>query len=410
MKIGSNFKKFILLWFGELISQVGGGLTSFGLGVYIFQKTGRASDMALITLIGFLPTIILSVPAGVLADKYDRRLLMVIGDGCSGMGVVYILWCMMNGEATLSQICIGVFISSVFSSLLEPSFRATINDLLTKDEFSKASGLLSLAGSAKYLLSPIIAGVLLTISDVKLLLIIDICTFILTVICTLIIRKSIKNKNISTSDYFLSGLKDGWKVVYGNKGVFFLVILAGVITMFMGVFQVLAVPIFLSITDSKTLGIVETICASGMLVSGIFLGIRGIKRNFVKVLSISLTFSGIFILAFGIFENVLIMCIFGFFFFLTLPFANNCLDYLSRTNIPDEYQGRAWGLIGFLSQLGYVVAYSISGKIADYLGIITEKVVGRGSSLLIIISGICLVVISLCIPKIKRIHELENNI
>lgn len=410
MKIGSNFKKFILLWFGELISQVGGGLTSFGLGVYIFQKTGRASDMALITLIGFLPTIIFSVPAGVLADKYDRRLLMVIGNGCSGMGIVYILWCMMNGEATLSQICIGVFISSVFSSLLEPSFRATINDLLTKDEFSKASGLLSLAGSAKYLLSPIIAGVLLTISDVKLLLIIDICTFILTVICTLIIRKSIKNKNISTSDHFLSGLKDGWKVVYGNKGVFFLVILAGVITMFMGVFQVLAVPIFLSITDSKTLGIVETICASGMLISGIFLGIRGIKRNFVKVLSISLTFSGIFILAFGIFENVLIMCIFGFFFFLTLPFANNCLDYLSRTNIPDEYQGRAWGLIGFLSQLGYVVAYSVSGKIADYLGIITEKGVGRGSALLIIISGICLVVISLCITKIKRIHELENNI
>ena len=410
MKIGYNFKKFLLLCFGELISQVGGGLTSFGLGVYIFQKTGKVSDMALITLIGFLPSIILSVPAGVLADKYDRRLLMVIGDGCSGMGIVYILWCMMNGGATLSQICIGVFISSVFSSLLEPSFRATINDLLTKDEFSKASGLLSLAGSAKYLLSPIIAGVLLTISDVKLLLIIDICTFILTVICTLIIRKSIKNKNISTSDHFLSGLKDGWKVVYGNRGVFFLVILAGVITMFMGVFQVLAVPIFLSITDSKTLGIVETICASGMLVSGIFLGIRGIKRNFVKVLSISLTFSGIFILAFGIFENVLIMCIFGFFFFLTLPFANNCLDYLSRTNIPDEYQGRAWGLIGFLSQLGYVVAYSISGKIADYLGIITEKGVGRGSALLIIISGICLVVISLCIPMIKRINELENNI
>lgn len=279
MKIGYNFKKFLLLWSGELISQVGGGLTSFGLGVYIFQKTGKVSDMALITLIGFLPSIILSVPAGVLADKYDRRLLMVIGDGCSGMGIVYILWCMMNGGATLSQICIGVFISSVFSSLLEPSFRATINDLLTKDEFSKASGLLSLAGSSKYLLSPIIAGVLLTISDVKLLLIIDICTFILTVICTLIIRKSIKNKNISTSDHFLSGLKDGWKVVYGNKGVFFLVILAGVITMFMGVFQVLAVPIFLSITDSKTLGIVETICASGMLVSGIFLGIRGIKET-----------------------------------------------------------------------------------------------------------------------------------
>ncbi|MDY4544203.1 MAG: MFS transporter, partial [Bacilli bacterium] len=79
----SNFRKFILLWLGELISTIGGGLTSFGLGVYVFSQTGSAGDMALVTLIGFLPTVILSVPAGVLADRYDRRILMMIGDGCS---------------------------------------------------------------------------------------------------------------------------------------------------------------------------------------------------------------------------------------------------------------------------------------------------------------------------------------
>lgn len=408
MKVESNFSKFILLWVGDLISQIGGGLTSFGLGVYIFQQTGRATDMALITLIGFLPGLILSIPSGVLADKYDRRLLMVIGDGCSGMGIVFILWCMMNGGASLLQIGIGVFISSVFSSLLEPSYKATISDLLTKEDFSKASGLISLAGSAKYLISPILAGMLLTISDVKLLLMIDICTFVITVACTLIIRKSIEKKN-NTTDCFMRGLKDGWSVVYGNKGVFILVVLAGIITLFIGVFQVLAVPIFLSITDSKTLGIAETVCASGMLVSGIFLGIRGIKKNFLKILSISLTLSGVFILGFGIFEKIVAMCLFGFLFFATLPFANNCLEYLSRTNIPDEYQGRAWGMIGFLSQLGYVVAYSISGTLADHLGLLTGRDVGRASAMIVGISGICLILISLCIPIIKRIRELENN-
>ena len=175
----NNFKKFLLLWAGELISSVGGGLTSFGLGVYIFQKTGSAASMALVTLLGFLPTLLLSVPAGVLADRYDRRLLMMIGDGCSALGIIYIFICMMRGGATLPQICIGVFVSSVFSALLEPSYRATITDLLTKEEFSKASGLVSLAGSARYLFSPVIAGFLLTLSDVKLLLMIDICTFFL---------------------------------------------------------------------------------------------------------------------------------------------------------------------------------------------------------------------------------------
>ena len=79
MKRQSNLKKFILLWAGELISSIGGGLTSFGLGVYIFQQTGSAASMALVTLLGFLPTLLLSVPAGALADRYDRRLLMMIG-------------------------------------------------------------------------------------------------------------------------------------------------------------------------------------------------------------------------------------------------------------------------------------------------------------------------------------------
>ena len=96
----SNFGKFILLWLGELISAVGGGLTSFGLGVYVFQKTGSAAGMALVTLLGFLPTLLLSVPAGVLADRYDRRVLMMLGDGCSAIGIIYILICMINGGAS----------------------------------------------------------------------------------------------------------------------------------------------------------------------------------------------------------------------------------------------------------------------------------------------------------------------
>ena len=64
--------------------------------MYIFQQTGSAASMALVTLLGFLPTLLLSVPAGALADRYDRRLLMMIGDGCSALGIVFILICMLE--------------------------------------------------------------------------------------------------------------------------------------------------------------------------------------------------------------------------------------------------------------------------------------------------------------------------
>ena len=215
--MSSGFKKFLVLWTGELISSIGGGLTSFGLGVYVFQKTGSAAGMALVTLLGFLPTLLLSVPAGVLADRYDRRLLMMIGDGCSGLGILYILICMMRGGASFAQICIGVFISAVFSSLLEPSYRATITDILSKEEFSKASGLVSLAGSARYLFSPIIAGFLLGASDISLLLIIDICTFFVTITATAIVRKGITTKAVSEKRSFGESLKEGWNAVWLKK-------------------------------------------------------------------------------------------------------------------------------------------------------------------------------------------------
>ena len=409
MEQKKNFNKFLLLWFGEFVSSIGSGLTAFGLGVYIFKVTGSAASMSLVTLLGFLPSLLLSVPAGILADRYDRRLLMMIGDGCSALGVLFILICMLRGDASLWQICLGVSISAVFSALLEPSYRATITDLLTKEEFSKASGLVSLAGSSRYLFSPLIAGLLLTISDVKLLLIIDIATFLLTVTGAAVVRKGIGAKTLETKEAFFESFKTGWKVLCETKGLLALVFMSAGITLFMGMFQTLAKPLILSFQDEKTLGIAETICACGMLASGVILGIKGIKKNYVIYLALSLSLAGVCMFGFGLFENIVPVCIFGFLFFSMLPVANNCMDYLARINIPVDKQGRVWGLIGFISQLGYVVAYAASGVIADTLGKIGNRGVGRGSALLIIIAGLSLAVFSTGIFFRKNIKSLEKK-
>ena len=405
----SNFKKFLLLWMGQLIAAIGGGLTSFGLGVYVFEKTRSAAGMALVTLLGFLPTLVLSVPAGVLADRHDRRLLMMLGDGFSGLGVLYILICMMRGEASLFQICIGVFVSAVFSSLLDPAYKATVSDLLTEDEYSKASGLVSLAGSARYLVSPVIAGILLSVSDIKLLLVIDICTFILTVISTFAVRRGIKSEKCPEELSFKESMKDGWNAIRKRRGVFMLVIVSSLLTLFIGVFQILAEPMILSMADAKTLGIAETICASGMLVSSLYLGIRGIQAEYVKILSLSLALAGVCILGFGSLHSIVFITLSSFRFFMMLPFANNCLDFLVRTNIPTELQGRVWGIVGFLSQIGYVIAYGCSGIMADWIAKCSGISVGRGAGMVISFAGVALVVVSVSVLFMKEIRFLEKK-
>ena len=406
----SNFKKFILLWSGELISAIGGGLTSFGLGVYVFEKTGSAAGMAIVTLLGFLPTLVLSIPAGVIADRYDRRVLMMFGDGGSAIGIIYILICMLRGEVSLVQICIGVFISSVFSALLEPAYKATVSDLLTPEEYSKASGLVSLAGSARYLVSPVIAGILLSVSDVKLLLIIDICTFFLTVISTFVVKKGLKESKVSEQVSFKESLKTGWNAICKKRGVLLLVLVSALLTLFIGTFQILAEPLILSISDAKTLGIAETICASGMLVSSLFIGFFGIKSKYVKVLSLSLAFAGLFIFAFGMFKTVPFITAAGFGFFMMLPFANTCLDYLVRTNTDKELQGRIWGFIGFLSQIGYVIAYGCSGILADSIAKVRNISVGRGAGVVVSVAGVALIILSIVMLFIKDIKKLDSEI
>ncbi len=410
VKEKANYKKFLLLWSGELVSAIGSGLTGFGLGVYVFQETGSAASTALVTLLAFLPTLLLSVPAGVLADRYDRRLLMILGDGLSALGLVYILICMSRGKAALYQIAIGVFISSLFSSLLEPAYKATVTDLLSKEEYSKASGLVSLAGSARYLVSPLIAGILLSVSDIKLLLVMDIATFFLTAACTAVVRAGLESKIAKNKKMtFLESFQEGWEAIRKKRGVLILIAISSLMTLFMGAIQILSGPMILDFADSRVLGIAETLCAMGMLVSGVIIGIRGLKKNFVRTLSLALALAGLAMVGFSLKENIYLICAFGFVFFFMLPLANNCLDYLVRTNIPADKQGRAWGLIGFLSQIGYLVAYASVGILADKIALLRQIRVGRGAAELIKISGLLLALLALALYQFKDVRSLEEN-
>lgn len=422
-----SFNKFLILWSGSFVSAIGSGLTAFGLGVYIYQQTASVTAMSLVTMLAFLPTLLLSAPAGVLADRYDRRLLMIAGDGLSIFGLLFILLCIANGGAQLWQICVGVSISAVFSSLIEPAYKATVTDILTPEQYSKASGLMQLSGAAKYLISPILAGWLLMFADIKLLLILDICTIFVTVATTLTIRQHLQPFSTSSSPAasIMQGIRAALTELIANKGVFALTLMGLLITFSLGMLQTLAAPMILSFSNSAVLGTLMTTIATGMLFSGAVLAGITIRLSYVKLLSISLFIAGIFMSIFGLRDNIITIGIAGFLFFTTLPFVNASIDFLIRTNIDNNVQGRIWGLIGLISQLGYVVAYALSGVLADYIftplllnnGLLANTVIGktigtgagRGIGLLIVLSGLLLSATALIISKLQVIKQLEHN-
>ncbi len=420
-----SFKKFLIIWAGEFVSSIGSGLTAFALAVYVYQMTGTATSVALVILFSFLPSVLLSPIAGVLADRFDRRLMMIVGDGFSAFGLIFILIIMLTGEAALWHICLGVAISSTFIALLEPAYKATVSDLLTEEQFSKASGLVQIAASSKYLLSPIIAGFLLTITHIETIIIIDICTLLVTVVAVMFVKRGLKiTKKEQKRHNVLKDLAEGYKAVVENKGVMFLIITISLVTFFVGFIQTLLTPMMLSLTDVKTLGILQSFSAIGLLVSSLIIGIFSITKKYTKELVIGLGIAGFFVSMMGLTTNTYFITGAIFLVFAALPFVNTSAEVLIRKTIANEKQGRAWGIIGIISQLGYIVAYCISGILADYvvnpllveggaLASTVGKVIGTGQSrgigLLFVVSGIMLIFLAFIISRIKSIKALGNS-
>ena len=417
-------KNFYKLWLGELISNIGSGMTAFALSVYIYEKTGSVSYVSLITLLSFMPSIILSPIGGLLADRYDRRLLMIIGDLFSGLGLVYILWSIQAGEKSIVPIFIGITFSSIFTSLLEPSYRATLTDILEEENYAKASGLIQVAGSAKYLISPVIAGIVLSVADIRVILLLDIMTFITTCLMIFLVRKSINSEMKNYKKDSFKELLEGLFIIKENRGVYSLVIIMFFVCFFMGFIQILIRPMILALSSVKTAGMMESLCAVGLLIGSLWIGIAGIKKNYSKILAVACFFCGIFMSMTGVNENLNIIGISTFLFFSTLPFMNSCADVLVRVSIPNELQGRVWGLISLITQMGTVVAYIISGIMADYVfepmfnknGILVENIgiiigtgKGRGIGFMLILSGIGMLIMAIVIWKNREIREVSEK-
>lgn len=395
---------FIVLWIGQIISQLGSGLTSFGLAVHVFRTTGSAFLVSMIALSSFLPYLVLSVPAGVLSDRFDRRILMVIGDGCSAIGVGIILLS-ISLDLPFAFMVLGSAISSAFSSLTDPAFKATMSDVLTKEEYAKAGGLNGLSSGVRFIVCPLLSALLLSISGISLLLAMDILSFIPTIAAALSVRKMIVQRK-SASDIKLSS---GFRTLFSNKGLAILVAYTSLLTFFMGVIQILSEPMILSFSSVFMLSAAEVACASGMIVSSIVISKRGIRLGYRKTLSLSLSIAGIAMAGFGSTMNLLAIVPFGFAFFLAIPYANTALDYLVRSNLQEGEEGSAWGAVGFVSQLGYVFSYSLSGILSEVVASGLGISVGRGCSLVIAAAGAMLFILALLLLSFRSIRRLEDD-
>jgi MFS family permease len=318
----------------------------------------------------------------------------------------------------------GVAASSVFVALQNPAYKASVTDLLDEEAYSKAGGLMQLSESSRFLISPILAGFLLSFMKIEYILMVDIATFLIAVFSVFAVKKKIKKEEpAARKEDFFSDFISGFQYTFSHKELVWLLSITSLVTFAIGFLQSLVGPMILAFSDSKTLGIVQTIAATGMLASSFFIGVFSKMKKQVSILSVSLACAGLFYALFGVSTNIIFIIAAGFLFFSTLPFVNTSLEVLIRKNVDNIFQGRVWSIVSFISQFGMVIAFSIAGILADRIfnplfqnngllassiGIIIGTGQGRGIGFMFILSGIMVSIIAGIIGKMSILRALDK--
>lgn len=420
-----SMKLFTWLVGAQLISSIGSGLTDFGLAIYVLMLTGSVTSASLVSICAFLPSILLAPVGGVLADHYDRRKMMIAGEFLSGLGLIICLVTIMSDQPSLTVICIGVGVSSVFTALMEPAFKATITDLLSEKDYAKAGGMVQIANSAKLLLSPALAGLLLMVTSVSTLIIIDILTFFTTVSIVSFVRKGMVTKPREEAGLrFMDEMKEGFAAIRGKKGIMALIIIMTSTVFCLGFVQILSKPLILAFAGETELGVLTTVIAMGMIAGSGVISMLKNTRSYGRMLSIGLIGCGIFLALMGFRANAYAIAIAGFLMFVFMPAVQIGAEVLIRKNLLPEVQGRAFGMISFITQLGYIAAYVVSGLLSDYvfepfmqssshfaqaIGSVIGSGAGRGYGLLILLAGVVLALVGLVVSRLGSIKTLEKE-
>lgn len=421
-----GMEKFKLLVIGQLISSIGSGLTGFGLSIYILALTGSVMSTGIFSICAFLPSILLAPVGGILADRYDRRVMMILGEFFSGLGLFICLISVRSVNPSLVVICTGIGVSSVFTALMEPAFKATITDLVKEEDFAKASGMVQIANSTKLIISPAIAGLLLQITPVSTLIVIDILTFFSTALMIGVVKKGMVSTMREQAHLsFWKDMKEGIAAMHEKSGILAVTMIMTMATFCLGFVQILSKPLILAFAGEGELGILSTVIALGMIAGSIMVSSMKKVKSYVKMLAVGLVGCGIFFALIGVREHLFLVAAFGFIMFAFMPSVQIGAEVLIRKNLTNEVQGRAFGLISFITQMGYIFAYLLAGVLSDYLfepfmaggslfaikiGKIIGLGTGRGSALLIVIAGLFLVVVGTISYRLKSIKTLEGGL
>lgn len=388
LDIKGNWKRNIILFLGsQTISLFGSSLVQYAMMWYITLTTGSGMMMTLYIICGFIPTFILSPIAGVWADRYNRKTLIILSDGLIATATLVLAIVFMMGYDATWLLFVMAAIRAMGTGIQTPAVGAILPQIVPKDKLIKVNGINGSLQAVIMFISPIISAALLTMASIEMIFFIDVITAALAILTLLIYFKIPVHKKAvekQTTSYF-DDLKQGLTYIHNHDFLmkFFL---------FFAVFFVLMAPAAfltpLQVIRSFGNGVwrltaIEIAFSIGMMVGGGIIASWGGFRNKVHTMMFSSLIMGACTFALGVVPVFWIYLIFMAIFGVAMPMFNTPINVLLQEKVDENYMGRVFGIIGMISTSMMPIGMLIFGPIADVFQI-EWLLVGTGLFMLLL--------------------------
>jgi DHA3 family macrolide efflux protein-like MFS transporter len=423
-----KFSTFVLIWIGQFASILGSGLTQFAVGVWVYQTTGSATQFALILVALSIPTALVTPFAGVLVDRWNRRIVMIISDTGVVLSSLSIAILYFSGHLAVWHIYLAAIVGSVFGTLQWPAFSAATSQLVPKKHLGRASGMVQTSGAIGQIVTPIVAGYLFYAIGLGNIILIDFATYLFANLILLFIRipdPQISEEGLRSRGSLWKEAGFGWRYLLQRRGLLALLSFYAVVNMSNGFFSALFTPMVLSMSNARTLGAILSVGGVGVLLGSVVMGIWGGPKRRIRVILGLIALEGVFMAFFGFTPSILLVGIALFLFQSLFPIVNGCSQAVWQSKVDLDVQGRVFAARQMISQIFQPLAFLMAGPLADHvfepafapggslagsIGRLTGIGAGRGIGFLFTIMGVITIIAALIAWSYPRLRNIEHEI
>jgi MFS family permease len=364
---------FLLVWAGQLISVMASSMTQFALTIWAYQQTGSATALGIVNTAFIVPFLLLSPIAGVMVDRYNRKLMMMVSDLTAITATLGILVIHLTGNLQMWHLYVAAAVNGLGATFQWPAYSAAISTMVPKEHYSRANGLMSLVESGPGVLAPILAGLLLPLIALTGILTIDVVTFFLAIGALLLVSVPQPPRTAegqAGEGNFLREALYGFRYIFERRGLLGLLLFFICLNFAIGMAYSLIAPYILtrSGNSSATLGVVQSAAAIGAVVGGILVGFwGGFKRRMTSIF-IGEALTGLFCLTvFGLGRSLPVWIVASVMGGIFPVFTNGASQAIWQAKVAPDVQGRVFSARRLIAWSTGPITPIIAGLLADYV-------------------------------------------